>query len=70
MTGSIWTDAHLFVAFIALLSIGMFRLDTIFSASRLKPNKRTTRFCGTVDERGKMVLTDPDGRSSRRKRGK
>ncbi len=69
MTGSIWIDVLLFVVFITLLSIGMFRLDTILSASRPKQNKRPTKFC-SIDEAGKIVLTDPDGRTSRRKRPK
>jgi hypothetical protein len=67
MTGSIWGDALLFVVFITVLSIGMFRLDTIMTASRPKPNRPQKKFCG-MDESGKMVLTDPDGRASRRKR--
>lgn len=66
MTGSIWTDVLLFVAFIALLSVGVFRLDTILSASRHKDEKRQSKFCGT-DTSGKIVLMDPDGRKSRRK---
>jgi hypothetical protein len=69
MTGSIWTDVLLFVAFITLLSIGIFRLDTILSSSssRTKQEKRTSKFCG-IDEAGKIVLIDPDGRAARRKR--
>ncbi len=67
MTGSIWTDVLLFVAFITILSIGIFRLDTILTTSRPKQNKRTTKFC-SIDKSGKIVLTDPDGRAVRRKR--
>jgi hypothetical protein len=67
MTGSMWMDVLLFVAFIALLSIGMFRLDTIISTSRPKPNKPQKSFCG-VEAGGKMSFTDPDGRDPRRKR--
>lgn len=68
MTGSIWTDVLLFVAFISLLSVGVFRLDTILSTSRPKREKTPTRkFCGS-DESGKIVLIDPDGRAARRKR--
>ena len=69
MTGSIWTDVLLFVAFIALLSVGIFRLDTILSSTRPKQQKRTSKFCG-LDESGKIVLIDPDGRASRRKHRK
>jgi hypothetical protein len=69
MTGSIWTDVLLFVAFISLLSVGVFRLDTIMSTSRPKREKSspTRKFCGS-DESGKIVLIDPDGRAVRRKR--
>jgi len=67
MTGSIWTDILLFVAFITLLSVGMFRLDTILSTSRPKQERRNINFCG-VDETGKMVLRDPDGRATRKSR--
>jgi hypothetical protein len=67
MTGSIWTDVLLLVVFIALLSIAMFRLDTIMSTSRPKPNKPQKSFCG-VEDGGKMSFTDPDGRDPRRKR--
>lgn len=67
MTGSLWTDVLLFVVFIALLSVGIFRLDTILSTSRPKRTKRVTKFCG-LDESGKIVLIDPDGRASRRRK--
>jgi len=67
MTGSIWTDVLLFVAFITLLSIGVFRLDTILSSSRPKQQKRPAKFCG-LDESGKIILIDPDGRAARRRR--
>jgi hypothetical protein len=67
MTGSIWTDVLLFVAFITLLSVGIFRLDTILSSSRPKGAKRNPKFCG-IDESGKIVLIDPDGRAARRRR--
>lgn len=66
MTGSIWTDVLLFVAFIALLSIGIFRLDTIMSTSRPKTSKPQKNFCG-VEAGGKMSFTDPDGRDPRRR---
>ncbi len=64
MTGSLWTDVLLFVAFIALLSVAIFRLDTIMSTSRPKPEK--PKFCG-LDASGKIVLIDPDGRAARRR---
>ena len=67
MTGSIWTDILLFVVFITVLSIGMFRLDTIMTSSRPKAKRRPAKFCGT-DGDGKIILTDPDGRSVRGKR--
>jgi hypothetical protein len=67
MTGSIWTDVLLFVAFITVLSVGIFRLDTILSASQPKQEKRPTKFCG-VDQAGKIVLIDPDGRAAHRRR--
>ena len=71
MTGSVWTDLLLFAAFIALLSIGMFRLDTIISSSRnrngqpVKPQHE--KFCAP-DASGKIVLLDPDGRRARPRR--
>jgi hypothetical protein len=67
MTGSLWTDVLLFVAFISLLSVGVFRLDTIMSSSRPKREKPANKFCGP-DESGKIVLIDPDGRAARRRR--
>lgn len=67
MTGSIWTDVLLFVAFITLLSVGIFRLDTIMMSSRPKDNRPNRKFCG-MDESGKIVLIDPDGRAVRRRR--
>jgi hypothetical protein len=69
MTGSIWTDILLFVVFIALLSVGIFRLDTIMSSSRPKQEKRPKKFCG-LDESGKILLIDPDGRTARRRHRK
>jgi hypothetical protein len=69
MTGSVWTDVLLFVAFIAILSVGIFRLDTIMSAPRSKQEKQPAKFCG-MDPSGKIVLIDPDGRAVRRRHRK
>jgi len=69
LTGSVWTDLLLFAAFITLLSIGMFRLDTIISSSRPKsgqsPKQQHDKFC-VPDKSGKIILLDPDGRRARR----
>jgi len=69
LTGSVWTDLLLFVAFIALLSIGMFRLDTIITSSRPKSGQpikqQHDKFC-VPDKSGKIILLDPDGRRSRK----
>jgi hypothetical protein len=67
MTGSLWIDVLLFVAFIALLSIGMFRLDTIMSTPKPKADRPQKKFSG-LDESGKMVLIDLDGRTASKKR--
>ncbi len=67
MTGSIWTDLLLFAVFIAILSIGVFRLDTIITASRPKPEEPPRKLCST-DNSGKIILLDPDGRRSRRRK--
>ena len=69
MTGSVWTDLLLFAAFITLLSIGMFRLDTIITSSRPKSGQpikqQHDKFC-VPDKSGKIILLDPDGRRSRK----
>jgi hypothetical protein len=51
------------VPFIAVLLLGVFRLDTFFFASKPVP-KVGRSGCG-MDENGEPLLVDPDGRPSR-----
>jgi hypothetical protein len=48
------------IPFIAVLALGVFRLDAIFFSSKSAPKQGRTG-CG-MDERGEPVLVDPDGR--------
>ena len=47
------------VPFIAILALGVFRLDTLFFASKPKPKSGRTG-CG-LDEHGEPLVVDPDG---------
>jgi hypothetical protein len=66
MTGSVWIDILLFAVFIGILSVGMFRLDTLIATSRPKAKRPRKGLCG-IDDSGKIVVLDPDGRRPRRK---
>ena len=50
------------IPFLFILALSLFRLDTIFGASRGMHHPRRPR-CG-MDENGKPLLIDPDGRPS------
>jgi hypothetical protein len=56
------------IPFVFILALSLFRLDTIFGASRRMSHPRRPP-CG-MDEHGEPLLIDPDGRPSepRRKR--
>jgi hypothetical protein len=57
------------VPFIAVLALGVFRLDTLFFATK-RPVRVGREGCG-MDVNGEPVVVDPDGRSSQpRKRRK
>jgi hypothetical protein len=47
---------------VALLALGMFRLDAVLAASP-GANRSGHRFCGS-DEHGEPVVCDPDGQKS------
>jgi hypothetical protein len=47
---------------LAILALSLFRLDTIFGATRPSGNRRRP-LCG-MDENGEPLLADPDGRLS------
>jgi len=48
------------VPFVSVLLIGHFRLDQIIAAPRRKTKPMAPAF--RLDERGRMLMTDPDGR--------
>lgn len=48
------------IPFIAVLALGVFRLDTLFFSSKPAPKQGRTG-CG-LDEDGEPLLVDPDGR--------
>jgi len=51
------------IPFIAMMAIGMFRLDEHFAAPK-EARQRRRSFCG-VDGNGRPWLSDPDGRPCR-----
>jgi len=50
------------IPFLFILGLSLFRLDTIFGATRPSGNRRRP-LCG-MDENGEPLLADPDGRLS------
>jgi hypothetical protein len=50
------------IPFIGILALGVFRLDTIFFATKEPANRRRPR-CG-MDKNGEPLLVDPDGKPS------
>ncbi len=52
---------------LAVMAVGLFRLeDRVFKSGR-RSKRPARKFCG-MDEDGHIVLTDPDGRTAPRKR--
>ena len=54
------------VPFIAVLALGVFRLDALFFNT--KPPSRTARQGCGLSADGEPIVVDPDGQLSRRKR--
>jgi hypothetical protein len=50
------------IPFVAILALGIFRLDTIFFATK-GPTHRRRPGCG-MDANGEPLLVDPDGKPS------
>jgi hypothetical protein len=63
MLGAIFSTGQdtifLVVPFIAMLLIGMFRLDEIFTSQHRKPRAR--KVISGLDANGEQLLCDPDG---------
>jgi hypothetical protein len=53
------------IPFVAVVALAIFRLDTLFAASKQStdPASRRRQGCG-MDENGGPLLVDPDGRPS------
>lgn len=49
------------VPFIAVLALGVFRLDTLFFASKA-PSRAARQGCGLAED-GEPIIVDPDGRT-------
>lgn len=66
MLGSDRDALLLAIPFIALLFIGLFRLDEVFFKSRRAgKGKRPLRPPSGVDQNGQPIFTDPDGKLNR-----
>ena len=55
------------VPFIAVLALGIFRLDTLFLGSKPRPTNTGRQGCGLASD-GEPIVVDPDGQLSRRPR--
>ena len=70
MQGSVlnsgWQTALVAVPFLLLLFAGVFRVDELFVSQ--KQTVRRQRSAITIDEDGRPMLCDPDGRPSRQLR--
>ncbi len=55
------------VPFIAVLALGIFRLDTFFLGSKPRPTNTSRQGCGLAAD-GEPIVVDPDGQIARRKR--
>ena len=66
MQGSVlnsgWQTALVAVPFIAMLMAGVFRLDELLRNPKRSVRRRRSAI--TIDEDGRPVLCDPDGRPS------
>jgi hypothetical protein len=62
-----WETYLLGIPLIALLLIGVFRLDELILKPKNKP-RRQPRPPRGVDEDGREILSDPDGKPQRRRR--
>jgi hypothetical protein len=59
-----WESTLVAIPFVLILLAGIFRLDVLFAAPKRKGAKvpaLNRPACG-VDENGRMVMADPDGR--------
>lgn len=54
------------IPFVAVLALGIFRVDTLFFGSKSTP-KAGRQGCGLAAD-GEPIVVDPDGRMPRRKR--
>ncbi|MGA2559995.1 MAG: hypothetical protein ABSF17_09985 [Terracidiphilus sp.] len=54
------------VPFVAVLALGIFRLDTLIFSS--KPTSRSARQGCGLSADGEPILVDPDGRLARRRK--
>lgn len=55
-----WETFLLAAPFVGMLVVGIFRLDTFVSASRHEPGQ--PRPSTGIEENGRVLLNDPDGR--------
>jgi hypothetical protein len=55
------------VPFIAVLALGIFRLDTFFLGSKPKPTNVGRQGCGLAAD-GEPIVVDPDGTLPQRRR--
>lgn len=61
-----WETFFIAVPFLAILLMGFFRLDTLWSAPRERTRAR--RPASGMDQDGEPLLSDPDGRPWRARR--
>ncbi len=63
-TLSEWDTVVLMLPFLAVMALGMFRLDEKIASSSKPTQKVRHAFCG-IEADGGLVLSDPDGRPCR-----
>ncbi|KAA6463065.1 hypothetical protein DYQ86_06950 [Acidobacteria bacterium AB60] len=64
MTGSAWTDVLLFVVFITISSVIVFRLDTMMTSARSRPIQEP-KTAPARERAGKVIMIPPPCRSAR-----